>query len=159
MNCQYLGISFIWYMYTKSFACEYSMLWFWTKTHNYVNIDWWDYTIHDFFQVRRCLYFLSFWNLIPYCQYICCLTLTGDLQHAWKCTVWAGWGHARKEDWKNLWENGFQRWWTFNETGVHRGLYEGPSPVSNAYGRCGYQPIMVPNRLFHFIYSSRFTKK
>lgn len=117
------------------------------------------YTIHDFFQVRRCLYFLSFWNLIPYCQYICCLTLTGDLQHAWKCTVWAGWGHARKEDWKNLWENGFQRWWTFNETGVHRGLYEGPSPVSNAYGRCGYQPIMVPNRLFHFIYSSRFTKK
>lgn len=87
------------------------------------------------------------------------LTLTGNLQYAGKCTVRAGRGHARKKDWKNLWENGFQWWWTFNETGVHRGLYEGPSPVSNAYGGCGYQPIMVPNRLFHFIYSSRFTKK
>lgn len=87
------------------------------------------------------------------------MTLTGNLQYAGKCTVRAGRGHARKKDWKNLWENGFQWWWTFNETGVHRGLYEGPSPVSNAYGGCGYQPIMVPNRLFHFIYSSRFTKK
>lgn len=147
----------------NQFYMTYKILCLWiqyTLYINYLNIDWWDHIPYMTILKSEVVYiFLSFWNLIPYLQYICCLTLTGDLQHAGKCTMWAGRGHARKEDWKNLWENGFQRWRTFNETGVHRGLYEGPSPVSNAYGRCGYQPIMVPNRLFHFIYSSRFTKK
>ena len=80
-----------------------------------------------------------------------CWPLAGNLQHAWECFMWTGGRHAWQKDWENFWENGFQWWRTFNKAGVYRGLYEGPSPVSNAYSRCSHQPVMVPDSLFHFI--------